>query len=237
MGVFSRLPITAAPAAPDDPREVLRAAQAVARTATEAAQAAAALAARALTRVEVARVEVAAHAGLDAQVAAFHVAVLRTGDPAERTALPPDLVEARRARAAAVEALADAEAAAALLAGEAQAAASAAAAVQVTVTAGTFAVLRRAVSDLVAEMRRAETRAGQLRAAAAGYVAILTHVDQVFSPVPPEVGTLGFDSLHPHILDLARADPRDVAPAWSDFRQALMRDADAPVPEALRPVA
>lgn len=220
----SALAVQKPPAA--DPRAVLREAQAGHAAASRAAQAAAAAAGRGRAAVEAARQALAPFADLDATVAGHHAARLRAGDATSST-LPPELVTARRRRAAAGEALADAEAALALLDGEAKAAAAGVEAAVAGLWLAVDGVLQAAVLELVAQAQARTMEAARLRATVTGFLASRASVDP---PVPWEVSRLTHEPAHAHLLDVAGPAARDPA-VWTRLKAALVQDAAAMLPQ------
>ena len=136
-------------------RAALRVAIAAEAQAAGAAEEAAAAAGRGLAAVERAEQAMTPFATLDERAAAHHAGVARAGEAPGR-GLPPDLLEGRRARAAAAEGLDDARAAHRLLAGEAEAA-------RVAVVQATFAVAAEEADRLLTRARELEREAATIR--------------------------------------------------------------------------
>ena len=209
---------------PDDPRAVL--AQAIERAAEAARMAAEAGAAaeRGLAATRAAEAALRPFDGLDAAVAAHHANVARAGEPPGR-GLPADLVERRRARAAALEDLADARAAHELLVGEADAAAREAEAARLVVKRAVAAVCAAEGRSIVEGIRSLERQAADLRNALTGFGSDWTPLDPV---LPVEITSVLHEAQHPLLLDVhgytwkspCRLD-------WPAFRAALAADAQA----------
>ena len=209
---------------PDDPRAVL--AQAIERAAEAARMAAEAGAAaeRGLAATRAAEAALRPFDGLDAAVAAHHANVARAGEPPGR-GLPADLVERRRARAAALEDLADARAAHELLVGEADAAAREAEAACLVVKGAVAAVCAMEARLIVEGIRAAERQAADLRNRLTGYPADWTPADP---PLPPEIMGVFREPLHAAVLDANGYGWKSASGAdWTGFRRALTSDPEA----------
>ncbi len=206
------------------PREALRRAiQAATETAVVAEQAAAA-AARGQSAVNAARTALVPFDGLDAAVARFHAGIARAGE-APAPGLPPDLLEGRRARAAALEGLTDAVAAAELLASEASAAASEAEAAQAAVRAAIHSVADAEAAELATRLQTLERQAAELREALGGYGR--TRAMDAPRPVPPAVVATVQAPWADLMLSAHARGMLSSVPAWQAFRAALTSDPDA----------
>ena len=209
----------------DEPRRALAGAIEAAAEAGRAVSAARAAAERGQAGVDAARAGLVPFDGLDARVAGFHAAAARAGEANGRAALPPDLIEARRDRAAAQQDLADAEAAAGLLAADLAAAEAAAEAARLVVRRAIAVVCTAEAGLIVAAIRAAERQAADLRNALTGFGSDWTPLD---APLPIEITSVLREAQHPLLLDLhgygwkspSRLD-------WPAFRAALAADADA----------
>ena len=210
---------------PDDPRAALAQAIEAAAEAGRAVSAARAAAERGQAGVDAARAGLVPFDGLDARVAAFHAAAARAGEATGRAALPPDLIEARRDRAAAQQDLADAEAAAGLLAADLAAAEAAAEAARLVVKGAVAAVCAVEARLIVEGIRAAERQAADLRNRLTGYPADWTPADP---PLPPEIMGVFREPLHAAVLDANGYGWKSASGAdWTGFRRALTSDPEA----------
>lgn len=199
------------------PRDVLRLALASAATAAQAMQDAAAAAGRGQAARDAAQAALALHDGLDAQVARHTAGLLRTGEPSGSAALPADLVAARRARAAALEALDDATAVFKLLSSEARDAAAAAEAARAAARAAADAVMQESALAMLAELRQREASAARLRVVVTALVGSRAAVDPA---LPWAVLELVHEPAHGHLTG-PRADWAGATAAWRAFAAAL----------------
>ena len=182
------------------------------------------MAARAQNAVDAARAVLASHAELDGRVAAFGADRLRVGEATGRAVLPPDVLEARRARAVAAEDLVDAGTAYGVVAAEARAAATVAEQADVGLRAAADLVMHEDLTRLAEELHEREPQVAQLRVQLAAFVNSRTSLDK---PAPWAAGQRLHDMHHGHLVDLLRPDWSAVSAVWRDYRKRLVVDADA----------
>ena len=210
-------------------RDALRAAQATLAAALAAARTCAAAAARGRADLARAQAAVALHDGLDGRIAVFNAERVRAGVPADRAALPADLVEQRRARALAFEDLRDVEAVVALLDADAGAADAAALAAAAACKAAADLVAENDAVALAARVRVLDSEAGTARAVVMTYLGTRTIAD---GPAPWAVEGLRHDDHAGYLLAIAKPDLDGLRRRWLAYRKALLQDPDAVLPEA-----
>ncbi len=218
------------PAAAADPRVALRQAIAVAAEAAARATQAASVAERGNALADSAADRLARFVDLDGLVAEHNAGLIRAGSG--RTGLPPDLVQRRREKAEAAEALADAVAAAALLAAEAQQAATAAEEGADAMDVAGITCMAADARKMLAQMRELEEGAALLRASLAGFCTVWSFTDQQRKPSPmlSEVWLIGQEPQHAAMIGVAEAAGvrgNAASDPWRSYRARLRTDADA----------
>lgn len=208
-----------------EPPDELRAAQDAMRQAAAAEAAAAVLVMEAGERVATAKAARVRYDGLASKAVRLIADRLKARD---RTPLPDDLAEARRAGLDAAEAVAQTEAVAAILRDEHQVAARDAEAARDRLATAVDAKMQAAARELIARMRATEAEAGRLRGLAVG----LSQARPITAPaVDWDIGQIVHEPQHPHLLAGAGPGWKDVTAAWHHYRDALLTDADAVGPQ------
>ena len=202
------------------PRAVLGRAIEAAAVAAGVAMAASAAAERGRDALGYAAGALAPYADLDDRVAGFHAAAAKAGEPPGR-ALPPDLIEARRDRAAAAEGLADAEAALALLDGEAEAAAREAEAAKVVIHRAVDSVCAEVCRTIIDRIRTVETEAARLRNGLRNYLSSRLLSDP---PVDGSLTLILHDVQDEPLLLAYSLGWNNISLDWNSFRKALAAD-------------
>lgn len=214
--IVPSIPGAASPGTPD-----LRTAQAEVKQAADAEAAAAALVMEADAHVAGAREARTRFDGLAARATRAIADRLKARD---RTPLPAELAEARRAGLDADQALAEAEAVAALLCDEHRTTALELEVARGRLAAAVDTVMQQKAVELVGRMRAAEAEAGRLRGLALG---VMTSRPISAPPVSWDVAQLTHEPVHPFLMESAGPGWKDSGRAWNAFRDALLTDADA----------
>jgi len=241
LGGLSRRQADAPPPAAPEPvpdagaaaRMKLRQAQGHAADTGKAAQEARWLLERAQGHVSSCCASLDRFADLDGRVAEAGRAALQAGGPAGRAALSAEMLADRAARAAALEDHADSLATAALLEGDAGAAAAADAEARDVLRAAADLVAQCVGLQVVAELRRHEQAAGELRGLLAGLTTSRTSAD---GPVMWPITQVSLDRQHVFLVDNAGPGWREAGTRWTALRAALALDADAELPDAALPL-